>query len=317
MASLENFRLIVFRTVAEQHSFRKAAEELYLTQPAVSLQVKALEEELGVQLLDRSGAHVSLTEAGRILLEFSKKAGALLARAQEEIAALSGDHAGKLALGASTTIAQYVLPRMLGEFRRKHPRVEITLVSGNTEHIVEAVEKQQIALGFIEGPPRSREVNAEPFLDDELVLIASTAHELAERGTASAAEIARIPLLMRERGSGTRHVVELALERLGLKRNTLNVVMELDSTEAIKSAVEAGLGIGFVSRWAIGKDVRLDSGFKIVEVKGMKIKRQFLAVCAKGVAPHAAAAEFQRFLIHRAPTRALHERLLRTQSKGS
>ena len=190
MASLENFRLVVFRAVAEQLSFRKAAEELYLTQPAVSLQIKALEEDLGVQLFDRSGAHITMTPAGRVLLEYAAQVNAHLVQAEREMAALSGEHVGQLALGASTTIAQYVLPRLLGEFCREHPRVHSTLISGNTEHIVEAVEKQRIALGFIEGPARSREVKTEPFLEDELVLIASTAHEFAECNSISCSEIA-------------------------------------------------------------------------------------------------------------------------------
>jgi DNA-binding transcriptional LysR family regulator len=300
MASLENFRLVVFRAVAAQLSFRKAAEELYLTQPAVSLQIKALEEDIGVQLFDRTGAHITLTAAGKVLLSYCEQVKTLLAQTEHEIAALSGEHAGQLALGASTTIAQYVLPRLLGEFRREHPRVHPTLISGNTEHIVEAVEKQKIALGFIEGPARSREVKTKPFLEDELVLIASTAHEWAERTSVCCSEIASIPLLMRERGSGTRHVIELALERQGVKRNSLHIVMELDSTEAIKSAVEAGLGVGFVSRWAIAKDLRLGNNFKIVEVEGMSIKRQFLVAYASGPEPQGLAVEFHRFVAARA-----------------
>src|ERR1700728_2644590 len=130
MASLENFRLVVFRAVAEQRSFRKAAEELYLTQPAVSLQIKALEEDLSVQLFDRSGVQAGLTPAGAVLLDYSRRTHKLLAQAEHQIAALDGDHAGRLTLGAATTIAQYVLPRLLGEFCSDHPRVYPTLMSG-------------------------------------------------------------------------------------------------------------------------------------------------------------------------------------------
>jgi len=303
MANLENFRVVVFRAVAEQCSFRKAAEELYLTQPAVSLQVKALEEDLGVQLFHRTGSHISLTEAGRVLLGYAQQFSALGLRAEQEIAAISGGHAGHLALGASTTIAQYVLPRLLAEFRREHPRVHPTLISGNTEHIVDAVEQKKIALGFIEGPPRSRDVRAEAFLDDELVLIASTAHEFAERNLISCLELASTPLLMRERGSGTRHVIEMALERQGLKRSSLQVVMELDSTEAIKSAVEAGLGIGFVSRWAIAKDLRVDKSLKIIDVEGLRIQREFLIASASAPESTGLALEFRRFVLARAGAR--------------
>jgi DNA-binding transcriptional LysR family regulator len=303
MPSLDNFRLVVFRTVAAQRSFRKAAEELYLTQPAVSLQIKALEEDLGLQLFDRTGPHITLTAAGTVLQDYALQTHALLAQAEHDIASLGGEHAGQLALGASTTIAQYVLPRLLGEFRRQHPRVLPTLVSGNTEHIVDAVENQKIEVGFIEGPARSRDVKTAPFLEDELVLIVSSAHEWAELESISAKDIASAPLLMRERGSGTRRVLELALEKQGLKRNALNIVMELDSTEAIKSAVEAGLGVGFVSRWAIAKDLRLGASFKIVEVEGLRVRRDFLVAQAKGPEPQGLAHEFLSFLFTHADTR--------------
>ena len=300
MAALENFRLTVFRAIAGQLSFRKAAEELYLTQPAVSLQIKALEEEVGVQLFDRTGSHIALTAAGRILLAYADQSRALLAQAEEEIGSLGAGQAGDLPLGASTTIAQYVLPWLIGEFCRQHPRVRPTLISGNTEHIVEAVEQQKIALGFIEGPARSRDVKTEAFLQDELVLLVSTSHEWAERASVTSAEIGAAPLLMRERGSGTRRVIEQALDRQGTKRDQLRIVMELDSTEAIKSAVEAGLGVGFVSRWAIAKDLRLGKSFRIVEVDGMRMERSFLLTCRKGPEPHGPAFEFRRFLFARA-----------------
>lgn len=300
MASLENFRLVVFRAVAEQRSFRKAAEELYLTQPAVSLQVKALENDLGVQLFDRSATSAQLTAAGTILLDYSRRVQKLLAHAEAKIAALSGNHAGQLTLGASTTIAQYVLPRMLGEFCAKNPRVLPALISSNTEGIVEAVREGRVALGLIEGPPRSREVQTEPFLRDELLLIAPAAHEWAELRSITCGDLAGAPLLMRERGSGSRRIVEIALERHGIKRRALHIVMELDSTEAIKSAVEAGLGVGFISRWAIAKDLRLGHNFKIVEINGLRLHRDFLMVMAKGPELQGPALEFRRFLIARA-----------------
>jgi DNA-binding transcriptional LysR family regulator len=226
MASLDNFRLVVFRAVAERLSFRKAGEDLYLTQPAVSLQIKALEEDLGVQLFDRTGRQIALTPAGVILLDYAQQVHGLLDQAERQIAALNGEHAGALALGASTTIAQYVLPRLLAEFRREHPRIHITLISGNTGQIVVAVEEQRIAMGFIEGPAHSRDVSTEAFLEDELVLIVSTANEWTERASIACSEITAVPLLMRERGSGTRQVIEMALERRGIKPNAMQIVME-------------------------------------------------------------------------------------------
>jgi LysR family transcriptional regulator, transcriptional activator of the cysJI operon len=296
VASLENFRLVVFRAVAAELSFRKAAEDLYLTQPAVSLQIKALEEDLGVQLFDRTGKAIALTAAGRILLGYAEQAGELLLQAEQEIASLDGAHAGNLALGASTTIAQYVLPRLLSDFCREHPRVRPTLISGNTEKIVEAIEKQKIALGFIEGPAQNRNVKTEPFLRDELVPIASAAHPWATRDSVPCAELCAAPLLMRERGSGSRRVAEMAIERHGVKRSALRIAMELDSTEAIKSAVEAGLGIGFVSLSAIATDLRLNRSIKVIHVQGLKIPRDFLVAYPAGPKPGGAAQEFRKFL---------------------
>lgn len=296
MASLENFRLVVFRAVAEELSFRKAAEELYLSQPAVSLQIKALEEDIGVQLFDRTGKAIALTPAGKILLGYAEQTGELLLHAEQEIALLDGVHAGNLALGASTTVAQYVLPRLLSEFCRRHPRVRPTLISGNTEKIVEAIEKQKIVLGLIEGPAQNPHVRTEPFLKDELVAIAAADSQWAARDTVPCRELCAAPLLMRERGSGTRRVVEMAIERCGIKRSALKIAMELDSTEAIKSAVEAGLGIGFVSRCAIATDLRLNRSIQVIRVDGVKIHRDFLLAYPSGPKPAGVALEFRQFL---------------------
>jgi DNA-binding transcriptional LysR family regulator len=305
MTSLENFRLTVFRKVAEQLSFRKAAEVLYLTQPAVSQQIKALEEELSVALFDRSGSQVRLTPAGAALLKYAEESRALLREARHALATFSGTQSGTLTLGASTTIAQYVLPRLLSEFCTSHPRVHPTLMSGNTEQIVTSVVEEKIALGFIEGPPRSRDLTLAPFLEDELVLVAPAGHEWVERAEIAPRDLTTAPMLMRERGSGTRRIVELALERHRIPRSSLKVVMELDSTEAIKSAVEAGFGVGFVSRWAIAMDMRLGPAFQIVKIKGLRFRRQFVIVSPKVHELSGAAAEFRSFVLTRATAKRM------------
>jgi DNA-binding transcriptional LysR family regulator len=230
LPQLANFRLKVFRTVAEQLSFRRAGELLYLSQPAVTLQIKALEEDLGVSLFDRTGTQVALTPAGEILLRYVRRIDDLISNAEQEIAALGGSAGGELRIGVSTTIAQYVLPRMLGEFHREHPQVHLSVHSGNTEEIVTALEQQKVALGLIEGPSRRRDVHAEPFLDDELVLIVPTSHEWANGNAIHPKQLADARLIMREQGSGTRRVVELALEKAGLKLKNLRIALELDST---------------------------------------------------------------------------------------
>ena len=296
MHRLENFRLVVFRAIAEQLSFRRAADALYLTQPAVSMQIRALEEELCVQLFERGGGHITLTPAGELLLRYAEQSRHLLDQAAEELAALGGEHAGELPMGASTTIAQYVLPGCLGSFHRMYPRVQLSLISGNTEEIVAAVESHQIAVGLIEGPARSREVKTEPFLHDELVLILPSDHAWEERDSIRCSELPSLKLLMRERGSGTRHVIELAMEKQCVRLSGLTIVMELDSTEAIKSAVEAGLGAGFVSLTALAQDSRLDTAFRILPIQGMRILRDLLIVHSASQELQGAAAEFRRFL---------------------
>jgi len=299
---LENFRLKVFRTVAEAMSFRKAAEMLHLSQPAVSQQIRALEEEARVRLFDRAGgdghgSQIALTEAGRVLLGYANRAAAVMAEAERALASLNHEVTGELRLGASTTVAQYLLPRILGAFLKQYPHVRMSVVSGNTEEIAEAVAEEKVALGIIEGPPMRRDVKTEPMAPDELVLIVSPSHMWAQRkGAIPVEDLGTVPLLLRERGSGSRRVVERALKDAGLPLKSLKVAMELDSTKAMISGVEAELGVGFVSRWAVGKVLRLGS-VKVVKVQGLRIVREFSFVHVAGTEPAGAAAAFQRFAL--------------------
>jgi DNA-binding transcriptional LysR family regulator len=296
---VENFRLRVFRAVADEMSFRKAAEVLHLSQPAVSQQIRALEEEAGVRLFDRGageghGTQIALTEAGRVLLKYANAAAETMVEARRALAALNDEVEGELRLGASTTIAQYVLPRILGVFLREYPQVQMSLVSGNTEKIVEDVAEERVALGIIEGPAMRRDVKTERMVRDEMVLIAGPQHPWARVAAIEPGELAKVPLLLRERGSGSRRVVERALKQVGLPLRSLKVAMELDSTEAIISGVEAELGVGFVSRFAVSKVLRLGT-VRIVRVKGLEILRDFSFVHLSGAEVTGAAAAFQRF----------------------
>ena len=310
MAQLENFRLKVFRTVAEQLNFRKAAENLFITQPAVTLQVKALEDDLGVRLFDRAAGRISLTRQGSILLGYAKEIAKIAAEAEQNLGDDGGGASGELLLGVSTTIAQYVLPRLLGSFIDEHPRVQFYLSSGNTDEIVRLVLAGNVAVGLIEGPARDRNVRTESFMDDELVLIAAKDFE---SDNLSASQVVALTLLMREQGSGSRRVVETALKRAGINLKAFKKVIDLDSTEAIKSAVEAGLGVGFVSRWALSKELELNT-LKIVKVQGVKAARHFALITRTGPEPQGPAAAFRRFAVSRA---CLLSRVPRTPVGGS
>ena len=296
MTQLENFRLKVFRAVAEHLNFRKAAEHLFLTQPAVTQQIKALEDDLGVRLFDRAAGRVSLTRQGIKLMKYAQKIAAIVAEVEQELAAGEGQFSGELALGVSTTIAQYVLPRLLGAFLDEHPRVQFSLHSGNTSEIVELLLNDRVAIGLIEGPSRHREVRAEPFMEDELVLI--TPPDFAsDRLTLE--QLLASTLLMREQGSGSRRVVEAAFEKAHARLKSFRKVMNLDSTEAIKSAVEAGLGVGFVSRWAISKELELGV-LQVAQVSGLRVTRHFTLISRTGPTPQGTSGAFRTFTLDRA-----------------
>jgi DNA-binding transcriptional LysR family regulator len=295
MPQLENFRLKVFRAVAEQLNFHKAAEQLFLTQPAVTLQIKALEGDLGVRLFDRRGGTVSLTRQGSILLRYANKLAAVVSEAERELGCKEGKVSGELRLGVSTTIAQYVLSKLLSAFLAEYPLIDLTLHSGNTNEIVRLLLDGKIAVGLIEGPARDRGVRSEPFMEDELVPIAPPD---IRSDDLSRSEFVNTKLLMREQGSGSRQVVETALKRAGFPLKAFKKIVILDSTEAIKSAVEVCNGIGFVSRWAIAKELALGT-LKVIEVEGVRATRHFSVITRTGPEPQGPAAALRTFALER------------------
>lgn len=291
---LENFRLRVFREVATQASFRRAAEALYITQPAVTQQIKALEEELESQLFDRSGGKVRLTAAGEVLLRRAVEADATLSRAIEEIGALEGEVRGALHVAASTTIAQYVLPRLLADFARRHQSVRLELESANTQRVVDAVASGEAPIGLIEGPAHRHDLRVDRWLEDELLLVVPSGHEWAGKQIALNA-LGLAKLLVRERGSGTREVLELALKRAGAPMQRMQIGMELSSTEAILACIEAGLGVGFASRFALERQRALKT-LAVVKVKGLRVTREFSMVRPRGPKTNTAAQAFTEHL---------------------
>ena len=292
---LENFRIRVFRTVAHHLNFSRAAEELLLTQPAVTQQVKALEDEIGVPLFDRSGGRVALTAGGKVLLPFADKMKEISDRAFAAVAETSGEQAGELAIGASQTIGQYLLPNFVAGFGKAYPRIRIIARSGNTEAMLDALLAHEIQLALIEGPEKRKDLNIEPFLQDHMVLVVPVSHEWADNEVDVKA-LKQQPLLMREFGSGSRRVVEKAIVAAGLQKKDLKIQMELDSTEGLLSAVEAGLGVTFVSRWAVRNQLTLGT-LKIAHVRGLNLSREFSIAYPAGPAPTGNAGAFHRFLL--------------------
>lgn len=291
---LENFRLRVFREVAQQGNFRRAAEVLHISQPAVTQGIKALEEELGCRLLDRSGGRVRTTEAGAVLLRHATASEALLAQALADMAALTGEVRGSLHLAASTTIAQYILPRLLAAFGRRYPGVALQLESANTARVVELVDARAVTLGLIEGPAHRADLLVEPWIADELVLVVPGGHEWAGQPIALDA-LRGAPLLLREGGSGTRAVLEAALRTAGLPVESLHIAMQLGSTEALLACVEAGLGVGFASRFALRRQRKLGT-LAIARVTGLRVDRTLSLVRQRGPEVPGLEAQFISFL---------------------
>jgi DNA-binding transcriptional LysR family regulator len=290
-SALKSFRLVVFQAVAEHLSFTHAAEVLHLSQPAVTSHIKSLEDDLGIRLFDRSTAKVTVTSSGEILYRYTQELHRLSQQVLREIGQLNGEERGTLVIGASTTIAQYVLPQLLVTFLRLHPRVQVSVSSANTREIVADVFERRAMLGLIEGPPGTSELKTEDFLEDEIVVIVPAGHPwVGWTEPPTARDLAAEALVLREPGSGTRRVVEDALRRAGLSLRDLRVVMEFDSTEAIKSAVEAALGVGFVSKCALRKDHQGTS--RVIQIEGLRIGRQFQFIYPHGPEPKGVAGAF-------------------------
>ena len=251
-------RLKVFHTVARLLSFTKAAEALHMTQPAVTFQVRQLEEYFNTRLFDRTHNRVNLTPAGERVAEFAERIFDLYAEMENSVRDLTGEISGALTVGASTTIAEYMLPALLGEFKNKHPDINLRLKVSNSEGIVSMVEHNVIDLGVVESQVSNKNLIVEVCHDDQLVVIAAPDHELARRGgKVRADEIIRYPFVSREEGSGTRDVIIQYLIDQGVNPAELNFSLELGSPEAIKGAVEAGMGITIISRSIIGKELKL------------------------------------------------------------
>ena len=250
-------RLQVFYSVARHLSFTKAAEALHMTQPAVTFQVRQLEEQFNTRLFDRTHNRINLTEAGDRVYHYAKQIFELYARMEGEIRELTGEVSGVVIIGASTTIAEYMLPSLLGAFKRKFPDVIIRLRVSNTGGIVAMVEDNEIDLGVVEAPVPNKSLVVEVCRIDQLVAVLPPEHELAGRASLPVADVLKFPFIAREEGSGTREVTFDYLRGAGLDPADLTVVMELGSPESIKGAIEAGMGISILSRSTIGKELEL------------------------------------------------------------
>jgi len=291
-----DFRLQVFHTVARRLNFTKAARELYITQPAVTRHIHELEQHFKVKLFERNGTRIRLAPAGKRLLQHTEALFALYRNMEFDMSALTQAHSGRLMLGGSMTTAPYIIPPILADFHERYPDVQVNLITGNTQQIEEALEREEIDLGIVEGHSRNPSIKYTEFMKDEIVLVSNPAHPLARRSSIRPEELLRIPLLLREPGSGTLEVLAHALKGVGIKLSQLKKEMQLNSTEIIKSYLLHAPCMAFLSVAAVIKELQ-NNECTIIDVKGLSIGRNFYFARLQGEA-QALPELFMRFAMH-------------------
>lgn len=278
---MSDFRLRVFSSVAKNLSFTKSSQELFISQPAITKHIQELETMYQTRLFERMGNKILLTDAGRLLLEHCEKILEDYGRLEYEMNLLRNEHTGELRLGASTTIAQYVLPPLLARFIEKFPQVSLSLFSGNSSEVEKALQEHRIDLALVEGNTRQPNLKYTPFLQDELVAIVHTHSKWMDYDEITLDELKEVPLVLRERGSGTLDVLITALHKHNIKLSDLTIRMHLGSTESIKLFLENSECMGILSIRSINKE--LYSGkFKVLDIKDLVMFREFDFVQLQG-----------------------------------
>jgi DNA-binding transcriptional LysR family regulator len=291
---MDTKQLAAFCAVVERRSFSQAAERLGVTQPAVSLQVRALEKRLGTQLLDRSGRRVEPTEAGLRLYRGAQKLLALEEQLVADVtASTDGALSGDLVLGASTGPAAIVVPVLLGEFQRESPGVRVFLTVSDTHTVVERVAERELELGIVGASRRHRGVRFEPFFADEVILACPPGHRFAGR-TVSLDELREETLILMQEGAGVRQIVEDALRRQGVRLRDLDVRLELGLQESVRRAVEEGFGVTFISRTAVEPELA-DGRLAEARIEGLDVSREISLASAAGRARTRVADAFVEF----------------------
>jgi len=252
-------RLQVFHTVARLLSFTKAAEMLHMTQPAVTFQVRQLEERFNTRLFNRTHNRISMTDAGKKVYEYADRIFEFYTEMENAVREMTGDIDGTLTIGASTTIAEYMLPTLLGDFKKHHPEVTVHVKISNSDGVVSMVENNTIDLGVVESSVGNKNLVVENCKRDQLVAIVPPDHPIEGKRTVEFSDLLEYPFICREEGSGTREVIDNYLRQLKHSGAALKIAVELGSPEAVKGAVEAGMGVSVVSRATIRKELRLNT----------------------------------------------------------
>lgn len=295
-------RLRAFHAVAKHLSFTKAADALFMTQPSVTFQVKQLEEHFNTRLFDRTQGRIALTPAGAVALQYAERILSLYSEMDARMSGITGQEAGPLLIGASTTLAEFLLPRIVGEFKVRHPGVLPRLLVANSEQVQARVAERSLDLGFIEGDSHLASLVTEPVCDDELFVVCGPGHPLARHKAIAPAMLAEHGYIGRESGSGTREVIDNYLRKAGLSPEELNFVMEASSPEALKGLVATGLGFSIMSGAAVELEAR--HGVLVRMPLAPRLIRQLSVVTAKERIHGRAVSDFVAFAKSRLTTPA-------------
>ena len=290
----------IFCTLIKLRSFSKAAEALYLTQPTVSGHIKNLEQELGVKLLDRLGKQVMPTATGDILFRYGQELLALREHAQEEISSLSGRLSGLLKIGGSTIPGAYILPPLLGAFKKQIPTASIHLIIDDTMKIAQAVLNGDLHLGVVGAPPDDPRLESHPYLRDELVVAVPATHAWAKKTVIMPDALRGTPFILRETGSGTRRIMEERLGNAGISIADLNTIAVMGSSDAVRQSIKGGLGVSILSIRAIQDDISAKR-LSAVRLKGIPMERSFAVILRKGKSRSPLCQAFLDYLLRAKP----------------
>ncbi len=292
---MDLWRLHIFCKVVELRSFSKAGSSVYLSQPTVSSHIKDLEDHFECKLIDRLGREVAPTKAGELLYGYAAKMMALKENAERALAEFQGLVRGHLTIGGSTIPGGYILPPLLGKFKQAYPQVTVTLIESDTAGIIQDTMEGRVELGIVGAKAREIQLVQEKVMDDKMYLIVPKGHKWAAAGHVKLEELIKEPFIMREPGSGTRKSIEQVLDKSGHWSGQLNVVAEMGSTEAVRQAIKAGVGVSILSECAVGDELAAGT-LKKVGINGISFQRAFYLIIHKHRTQSPLCHAFAKFL---------------------
>lgn len=272
-----DFRLKIFHTVAQVKSFTKAAGILNLTQPAITFQIKNLEEEFSTRFFNRDQNRITLTDTGRILFRYAEIILDEYEKASDEIARITGMLSGEIRIGVASLLGKYLLPKLMGVFKQRYPNINTIMLVGDSADLIQKIQEHTVDLVIVSEPFSLKNFVVKPFIDDEIIVIVNPEHKWAHRTQIEVEDFLKEPFIAREYGSGLREVFRNFLSSKNINPKNLRIVMRLGSSEALKSAVESGVGYSIISNMAVKREMELGL-LKQVPVRGMHLERKFLIV---------------------------------------